>query len=58
MSARRIEALEARRAELDAALSEELKRPLPSLEALRALKQRKLLLKDEIAQLSRAPQRA
>lgn len=58
MSARRIEALEARRAELEAALADEMKRPLPSLVALRAIKQRKLMLKDEIAQLSREPQRA
>lgn len=58
MTARRIQALEARHAELEAALSDELARPMPNLATVRLIKRRKLALKDEIAGLVRSPKTA
>jgi hypothetical protein len=58
MMERRVQALRARHAELDLALHEETSRPQPNLAAVRKLKQRKLVLKDEIAALSVQVERA
>ncbi len=58
MMDRRIEALRLRHAELERELQDEMKRPQPNLLAVRALKQRKLVLKDEIAALSIDRERA
>jgi hypothetical protein len=49
MSAPRIRALQARHAELETALAQELARPMPNLLTVRLLKRRKLALKDELA---------
>ncbi|MFZ4601946.1 MAG: DUF465 domain-containing protein [Alphaproteobacteria bacterium] len=53
MTTARIRALQARRLELQEALADELRRPMPNLGAVRLLKQRRLRLKDEIAALLR-----
>jgi hypothetical protein len=45
----RLQALAARHAELEKALQAELSRPMPDLAAVRSIKRRKLLLKDEMA---------
>jgi hypothetical protein len=58
MMDRRIQALRARHAELELALHEEASRPRPNLTAVRKLKQRKLVLKAEIAALSVQVERA
>jgi hypothetical protein len=55
---RRIEALRARHAQLERALQEETRRPSPNLVSVRTLKQRKLVVKDEIAALSVQRERA
>ena len=47
----RIEALKEKHAELERALDEENKRPLPSQDAIYDLKRQKLRIKDEIYQL-------
>ena len=49
----RIEALKARHAELDRALDEENRRPLPNQDTVSDLKRQKLRIKDEIFQLER-----
>jgi hypothetical protein len=48
-----IEALRAKHAELDRAIDEENKRPLPNQDAVSDLKRQKLRIKDEIFQLER-----
>jgi len=48
-----IEALRAKHAELDRAIDEENKRPLPNQDAVSDLKRQKLRIKDEIYQLGR-----
>jgi hypothetical protein len=48
----RLSCLRERHAELDAAITEELSRPLPNFLRIRALKRRKLMLKQAIAQRS------
>jgi hypothetical protein len=48
-----IEALRAKHAELDRAIDEENKRPLPNHDAVSDLKRQKLRIKDEIFQLER-----
>jgi hypothetical protein len=48
-----IEALRAKHAELDRAIDEENKRPLPNQDAVSDLKRQKLRIKDEIFQLGR-----
>jgi hypothetical protein len=53
----RLQALAARHAELEEALRVELARPLPDLAAVRSMKRRKLILKDEMAS-SRQPETA
>ena len=49
----RIEALREKHAELERALDEENKRPLPNQDAVHDLKRQKLRIKDEIYQLER-----
>ena len=49
----RIEALKARHAELERALDEENRRPLPKQDTVSDLKRQKLRIKDEIFQLQR-----
>jgi hypothetical protein len=49
----RIEALKAKHAELERAIDEENKRPLPNRDAVSDLKRQKLRIKDEIYILSR-----
>lgn len=49
----RLASLRDRHAALDAAIAEELSRPLPDFLRIRALKRRKLMLKEAIAQRSR-----
>ena len=49
----RIEALKQKHAELERALDEENKRPLPNQNAIYDLKRQKLRIKDEIFQLER-----
>ena len=49
----RIEALKEKHAELDRALDEENRRPLPNQNAIYDLKRQKLRIKDEIFQLER-----
>lgn len=53
MSDARLNSLRDRHAELDAAIAEELARPLPDFLSIRALKRGKLMLKEAIAQRSR-----
>jgi len=48
-----IEALKEKHAELDRALDEENKRPLPNQDSIYDLKRQKLRIKDEIFQLER-----
>jgi len=48
-----IEALKAKHAELERAIDEENKRPLPNQDAVSDLKRQKLRTKDEIFQLER-----
>jgi hypothetical protein len=48
-----IEALRAKHAELDRAIDQENKRPLPNQDAVSDLKRQKLRIKDEIFQLER-----
>ena len=48
-----IEALKAKHAELERAIDEENKRPLPNQDAVSDLKRQKLRIKDEIFQLER-----
>jgi hypothetical protein len=48
-----IEALRAKHAELERAIDEENKRPLPNQDAVSDLKRQKLRIKDEIFQLER-----
>jgi hypothetical protein len=48
---RRLESLTERHAVVDAALADELKRPLPDLALVRTLKRRKLQLKDEMTSM-------
>lgn len=45
----RVKALETRHARLEQEIQTEQRRPLPSMSRLRALKSRKLMLKDEMA---------
>ena len=49
----RIEALKSRHAELERAIDEENRRPLPNRDAVSDLKRQKLRIKDEIFQLER-----
>jgi hypothetical protein len=49
----RIEALKEKHAELERALDDESKRPLPNQDAVHDLKRQKLRIKDEIYQLER-----
>ena len=49
----RIEALKAKHAELERAIDEENRRPLPNRDAISDLKRQKLRIKDEIFQLER-----
>jgi len=49
----RIEALKAKHAELERAIDEENRRPLPNRDAVSDLKRQKLRIKDEIVQLER-----
>lgn len=49
----RIEALRERHAELERALDEENRRPLPNDDMIHDLKRQKLRIKDEIVQLER-----
>ena len=49
----RIEALREKHAELERALDEENKRPLPNQDAVHDLKRQKLRIKDEIYQLEK-----
>jgi hypothetical protein len=49
----RIEALKAKHAELERAIDEENRRPLPNRDAMSDLKRQKLRIKDEIFQLER-----
>ena len=49
-----IEALRAKHAELERAIDEENRRPLPSADAISDLKRQKLRIKDEIFQLERS----
>lgn len=58
MSASRVQALKARHAALEKVLADEMKRPQPNLAAVRVIKQRKLLLKDELAEIERELQSA
>ena len=48
-----IEALKAKHAELERAIDEENRRPLPNADAISDLKRQKLRIKDEIFQLER-----
>jgi hypothetical protein len=48
-----IEALKAKHAELERAIDEENKRPLPNRDSVSDLKRQKLRIKDEIFQLER-----
>jgi len=48
-----IEALKAKHAELERAIDEENKRPLPNQDAVSDLKRQKLRIKDELYQLER-----
>ena len=48
-----IEALRAKHAELERAIDEENRRPLPNRDAVSDLKRQKLRIKDEIVQLER-----
>ena len=50
----RVEALRAKHAELERAIDEENRRPLPNRDAISDLKRQKLRIKDEIVQLERA----
>lgn len=54
----RLNSLRARHAELDVAIAEELARPLPDFLSIRALKRRKLMLKQAITERSREPRSA
>ena len=54
----RLASLRDRHAELDAAIAEEMARPQPDFLSIRALKRRKLMLKEAIAQRSRDLQSA
>lgn len=49
----RIEALKSRHAELERAIDEENRRPLPNRDTVSDLKRQKLRIKDEIFQLER-----
>ena len=49
----RIEALRAKHAELERAIDEENRRPLPNRNAISDLKRQKLRIKDQIFQLER-----
>ena len=49
-----IEALRAKHAELERAIDEENRRPLPNREAISDLKRQKLRIKDQIFQLERS----
>jgi hypothetical protein len=49
----RIEALKAKHAELERAIDEENRRPLPNRDSVSDLKRQKLRIKDEIFQLER-----
>jgi hypothetical protein len=49
-----IEALKAKHAELESAIDEENRRPLPNRDAISDLKRQKLRIKDEIFQLERS----
>jgi uncharacterized protein len=49
----RIEALREKHAELERALDEENKRPLPNQDAVHGLKRQKLRIKDQIYQLEK-----
>jgi len=49
-----IEALKAKHAELERAIDEENRRPLPNRDAISDLKRQKLRIKDEIFQLERS----
>lgn len=49
-----VDVLKAKHRELEEALSEECRRPLPDAATTRTLKRRKLLIKDELARLEAA----
>ena len=49
-----VDVLKAKHRELEEALSEESRRPLPDAAMTRSLKRRKLLIKDELARLEAA----
>ena len=50
----RVEVLRAKHAELERAIDEENRRPLPNRDAISDLKRQKLRIKDEIFQLERS----
>jgi hypothetical protein len=52
MSAHRLEFLHARHSALEQALRQAMKRPLPDVAEVVAIKRRKLMVKDQIAALS------